>query len=186
MNRLLAVKLVVLVLVAMLLVLSAGVAGAREQQLAGMRLSQHAVNLLDVYGQPDGIVVGWGPEFASAAQLAPGAPLMGGPSPQMLPPTAGMGSSNGHSTRIALLRNASPIPQCGNSSTSGFELSLCMPATTRGKELSTRSIPRFVKNTPTCCYSGGSRAHLAATLSKLPATMLRDGRQHTALLYCLS
>jgi hypothetical protein len=79
-----------------LIVLTAGGAGAREQQLAGMRLGQHAINLLDVYGQPDGIVVGQGPEFgaASAAQMPGGAPGMGGPggpTPAMFgPPSAGM------------------------------------------------------------------------------------------------
>ena len=94
MNRPLASKLAVPLL---LLALSAGVAGAREQQLAGMRLNQHAINLLDVYGQPDGIVVGSGPEIGapSAAQTAPGAPLMGGPSPQMGAPAAGMGMAGG-------------------------------------------------------------------------------------------
>ena len=97
MNRPLALKIAVPLLLVALLVLSAGVAGAREQQLAGMRLGQHAINLLDVYGQPDGIVVGFGPEFGapSTEQLAAGAPLMGGPSPQMAPPAAGMGMAGG-------------------------------------------------------------------------------------------
>jgi hypothetical protein len=41
-----------------------GTADAREVQLAGMRLGQHAVNLLDIYGQPAGIVTGQGEAFA--------------------------------------------------------------------------------------------------------------------------
>ncbi|MFP3903258.1 MAG: hypothetical protein ACLFWB_03335, partial [Armatimonadota bacterium] len=31
---------------------------AREVQLAGIRLGDHAINLLDVYGQPEAVVVG--------------------------------------------------------------------------------------------------------------------------------
>jgi len=93
MNRPIATHPAVLVLLCLVTVaLAAGVAVAREQQLAGIRLGQHAINLLDVYGQPDGIVVGEGPEFAapSAAQMGamPGMPAMGGP--LMAPPTAGM------------------------------------------------------------------------------------------------
>ncbi|NLO05418.1 MAG: hypothetical protein GX131_06260 [candidate division WS1 bacterium] len=45
--------------------LVAGVAEAREVQLAGMRLGQHAVNLLDIYGEPMGIATGQGEAFAS-------------------------------------------------------------------------------------------------------------------------
>jgi hypothetical protein len=48
-----------------------GVAEAREVQLAGMRLGQHAVNLLDIYGQPMGIATGQGEAFASGG-AAPG------------------------------------------------------------------------------------------------------------------
>ncbi len=98
MNRPLALKIGTLMLLVTLLVLAAGAAGAREQQLAGMRLGQHAINLLDVYGQPDGVVVGVGPEFdapASAQMAGVGVPMMGGPSPQMLPPAAGMGMAGG-------------------------------------------------------------------------------------------
>ena len=97
MNRPLALQVGAPILIVLLLVLAAGAAGAREQQLAGMRLGQHAINLLDVHGQPDGVVVGQGPEFAApAAALAPGGvPLMGGPSPQMLPPAAGAGMAGG-------------------------------------------------------------------------------------------
>ena len=60
--------------------LVAGYALADEVQLAGIRLNQHAINLLDVWGQPDGIVVGEGPEQApTGPQMAPGAPVMGAP-----------------------------------------------------------------------------------------------------------
>ena len=58
--------------VAVVLLVSTAVAGAAEIQLSGMRLGQHAINLLDVWDQPDGIVVGEGPESA------PSAPQMGG------------------------------------------------------------------------------------------------------------
>ena len=51
--------------VIMLVGVGAGSAGAWEVQLAGMRLGQHAVNLLDIYGEPMGIVTGDGEEFAS-------------------------------------------------------------------------------------------------------------------------
>ncbi len=44
--------------------LFAGVADAREVQLAGIRLGQHAVNLLDIYGEPMGIATGQGEAFA--------------------------------------------------------------------------------------------------------------------------
>lgn len=43
---------------------------AWEVQLAGMRLGQHAVNLLDVYGQPLGICTGDGEQFASGGGAA--------------------------------------------------------------------------------------------------------------------
>jgi len=67
-------------------VLCAPVIG-EEIQLAGIRLGQHAINLLDVWGQPDGIVVGEGPEMPTAAQ-APGAAAG---TPMMTPPGAGPG-----------------------------------------------------------------------------------------------
>lgn len=47
-----------------------GVAEAREVQLAGMRLGQHAVNLLDIYGQPMGIATGQGEAYAAGAPAA--------------------------------------------------------------------------------------------------------------------
>ncbi|MGD9498144.1 MAG: hypothetical protein AB7Y46_17720 [Armatimonadota bacterium] len=48
------------------------VADAREVQLAGMRLGQHAINLLDVYGQPMGLATGAGEEFAGGGAAAVG------------------------------------------------------------------------------------------------------------------
>ena len=56
---------VAIIVGALSLVLITGVANAREVQLAGMRLGQHAINLLDVYGQPMGIATGQGEEFAA-------------------------------------------------------------------------------------------------------------------------
>ncbi len=58
------VAVIVCVLSCALLV---GVAHADEFQLAGMRLGQHAVNLLDIYGQPMGLATGDGDEFATGA-----------------------------------------------------------------------------------------------------------------------
>ena len=52
-------------------------AGATEVQLCGIRLGHHAINLLDVYGNPDGIVVGSGE--ATAAQTPGGAGGVGAP-----------------------------------------------------------------------------------------------------------
>ncbi len=99
MNRPLARKVGTLVLVVLVLTLAVGVAGAREQQLAGIRLGQHAINLLDVYGQPDGVVVGGAPP-ATSQMAGAGVPTIGAPgvaSPQMYPPsaTAGMGMAAG-------------------------------------------------------------------------------------------
>lgn len=56
-------------------------AEAREVQLAGIRLGDHAITLLDVYGTPDGIAVGEGEEIASAQApgAAAGAPQMAAP-----------------------------------------------------------------------------------------------------------
>jgi len=59
---------------------------AREVQLAGIRLGDHAVNLLDIYAQPDGIAVGAGEELAAAqAPAAAGA----GAGPAMFAPPGG-------------------------------------------------------------------------------------------------
>ncbi len=66
--------------------LSCTPASAREVQLAGIRLGDHAVNLLDIYGQPDGIVVGAGEELAAAQ-----APAGAGAGPAVMPqPGAGI------------------------------------------------------------------------------------------------
>lgn len=53
-------------------------ANAREVQLAGIRLGDHAINLLDVWGTPDGIAVGEG-EALTSAQSAAGAPQFAAP-----------------------------------------------------------------------------------------------------------
>jgi hypothetical protein len=66
-------------------------AKADEVQLCGMRLGQHAINLLDIWGQPDGIVTGEGAEQpAPTAAQAPGA---AGGAPMMTGPGAGMGGA---------------------------------------------------------------------------------------------
>jgi hypothetical protein len=62
-------------------------AEAREVQLAGIRLGDHAINLLDVYGMPDGIAVGEGQALTSAQTAggaAAGAPVMGAPTPDLM------------------------------------------------------------------------------------------------------
>lgn len=72
---------VAIIVGALSLVLITGVANAREVQLAGMRLGQHAINLLDVYGQPMGIATGQGEEFASGAAaggMGMGMDMLGG------------------------------------------------------------------------------------------------------------
>ena len=61
---------------------------AREVQLAGIRLGDHAVNLLDIYGQPDGIVVGVGEELAAAQ--APGGVGVGAGPAMFGPPGGGL------------------------------------------------------------------------------------------------
>jgi hypothetical protein len=67
--------------VALVLLVATGVAQAREVQLAGVRLGAHAVNLLDIYGMPDGIAVGEGEAIAAAQApgAAAGAPTMAAP-----------------------------------------------------------------------------------------------------------
>lgn len=84
----------VAIIVCMLsLALIGGVAYAREVQLAGMRLGQHAINLLDVYGQPMGIATGQGEEFASGgggAAMGVGMEGMGMPGMEMGGPAMGM------------------------------------------------------------------------------------------------
>jgi len=63
----------VFVLIALVLALALPVAHATETQLCGIRLGQHAINLLDVYGNPDGVVVGSG-EGSDLAPPAAGRP----------------------------------------------------------------------------------------------------------------
>jgi hypothetical protein len=86
-----------LVTIFAVLLLAVSLAGAKEQQLAGIRLGQHAINLIEVYGQPDGIVSGAGgapaggtPAEGPALPGSPEAPggVPGGPSPEMGPPEA--------------------------------------------------------------------------------------------------
>ena len=67
-------------LLAFILLLGA-TAHAMESQLAGMRLNQHAVDLLDKYGTPDGIVTGEGEEFPIAPGGGGGAAAGGGAAP---------------------------------------------------------------------------------------------------------
>jgi hypothetical protein len=65
-----------------LLMLAAVSAQAREVQLAGIRLGDHAINILDVYGMPDGIAVGEGTQLTvaqTAGGAAGGASMMGQP-----------------------------------------------------------------------------------------------------------
>ena len=54
-------------------VLIAATASANEIQLAGIRLGQHALNLFQVYGQPDGIVEGQSEALTPAAGAGAGA-----------------------------------------------------------------------------------------------------------------
>ncbi len=85
-------------------VLLAGVADAREVQLAGIRLGMHAINLLDIYGQPMGLATGDGDEFASGgagAGMGVGMDVMGGAGMEMMgampmePGMAGPGAEPG-------------------------------------------------------------------------------------------
>jgi len=58
--------------------LAAGTTQAVEVQLAGIRLGQHAINLLDVYGEPEGIQTAAGAEFAGGGGAAAAAGMEGG------------------------------------------------------------------------------------------------------------
>ncbi len=78
-------------LVALLICWSAA-AQAAEVQLVGIRLGQHAINILDVYGNPDGVVVGSGEEITTA-QAPPGMGAPGGA--EMMGPPGGMGMEMG-------------------------------------------------------------------------------------------
>jgi len=73
-----------------------GPAHAREVQLAGIRLGDHAINLLDVYGTPDGIAVGEG-QAVTAAQTPQGGGGGGAGSPAMFqgPSGGGLGGMMG-------------------------------------------------------------------------------------------
>ncbi len=69
-----------------MLLLIVGTVAARERQLAGVHLNDHAIDLLDIYGPPDGIVTGppgpaFPPEVAAmgGGMGMPGAPGMPGP-----------------------------------------------------------------------------------------------------------
>ncbi|MHB8997289.1 MAG: hypothetical protein ACYC63_18745 [Armatimonadota bacterium] len=78
--------------------LSLSVASAREVQLAGIRLGDHAVNLLDVYGTPNGIAAGEGPALATgdaptggmAGQSMPGMGMQPMPGALGVPPPGAM------------------------------------------------------------------------------------------------
>lgn len=87
--RFLSSRLITVLALALLLPLCAQ---AREVQLAGIRLGDHAINLLDVYGMPDGIAVGEG-EALGAAQApgaAAGAPVMAQPGMDLMGMAGGL------------------------------------------------------------------------------------------------
>lgn len=83
--RLLSSRCVKTAGIALALSLCLSAVHAREVQLAGIRLGDHAVNLLDVYGTPNGIAAGEGTELTAAQ--APGAAAG---APQMAAPMGGM------------------------------------------------------------------------------------------------
>ena len=93
---------VTLAIVSMLLLI-VGTVAAKEQQLAGVRLNDHAMDLLDTYGPPDGLVTGPpGSPFPEVGLMAgvgmPGMPGAGMPGPgsvsmgpsRIPPPPSGM------------------------------------------------------------------------------------------------
>lgn len=82
--RFLSSRLLTAAGVVLALSLSLSVANAREVQLAGIRLGDHAINLLDVYGTPNGIAAGEGTELTQAQ--APGAAAPGAGGPQLFAP----------------------------------------------------------------------------------------------------
>ncbi len=83
---------VTLAIVSMLLLI-AGTVVAKERQLAGVRLNDHAVLLLDTYGPPDGLVTGPpGSPFPQAGPMAGAGMMPGMPGagmPGMMPPGPG-------------------------------------------------------------------------------------------------
>ena len=89
-------RLHITVITLLALALAAGTAGAREVQLAGIRLGDHAIHLLDVYGQPTGIAVGEGEALAApqmpgmGMDMGMGMPGMPG-APQLFGPPMDMG-----------------------------------------------------------------------------------------------
>ncbi len=84
---------VTLAIVSMLLLI-AGTVAAKEQQLAGVQLNDHAVHLLDTYGPPDGLVTGPpGDPFPEVGLMA-GAGMPGAGMPGM-PGMPGMGAFPG-------------------------------------------------------------------------------------------
>lgn len=78
-----SVNIALAVAVLCLVMLVSAPAFAREVQLAGMRLGDHAINLLDIYGQPQGIVVGAGEELGTAGGATAGGMDMMGAGPAM-------------------------------------------------------------------------------------------------------
>lgn len=96
-------------------------ATAREVQLAGIRLGDHAIHLLDIYGQPAGIALGAGEELSAAqAPAAMGAgvatfgPPMGGLE-ALAPPGMGMPGMPGADIAAAPPEAAGPgaFPEAG-------------------------------------------------------------------------
>lgn len=83
--RFLSSRLLTAAGVALALSLCLSTANAREVQLAGIRLGDHAINLLDVYGTPNGIAAGEGTEI-TAPQTAGGAAAPGAGGPQLFAP----------------------------------------------------------------------------------------------------
>ena len=75
-----------------LLVISSGTVWAKEVQLAGIRLGQHSIHVLQVYGQPEGVVKGaGGGGGAAAGGGAGGGGGMGGEGGAMGPGAGGGG-----------------------------------------------------------------------------------------------
>ncbi|MGC9317296.1 MAG: hypothetical protein ACP5KN_04580 [Armatimonadota bacterium] len=111
----------VAVIVSMLCcLLVVGVADAREVQLAGIRLGQHAVNLLDIYGQPMGIATGQGEAFAgggAGAGMGAGMGMgaeMGGMGMEMgMPPGMEMGMGAEMGAMPAAGPEAGMAPEAG-------------------------------------------------------------------------
>lgn len=86
-------RVILVTTVTLVLLVATGVSQAREVQLAGVRLGAHAVNLLDIYGMPDGIAVGEGEAIAAAQApgAAAGAPTMAAPGPDLIGSMLGAG-----------------------------------------------------------------------------------------------